>query len=121
MKKNKINVHSDSRGELYVIEKCLPFVVKRIYYIKNLTTESRGFHRHKITVQAILALNGSFQFHFQFPEDKSSKSILLDSPDEFVVIPPDCFHSMSDFSPDCIVLVLASEEYDFMDYITTPY
>ena len=121
MRKIKIRVNADSRGELYVIEKCLPFVVKRLYYIKNMNSESRGFHRHIRTVQAILAINGSFRFNYQFPEDETYKSIFLDSPNEFVVIPPECFHFMTDFSSDCIILVLASEEYDKNDYITKPY
>lgn len=119
MKKIKFPFYTDKRGDLFVLEKCLPFEVKRIYFMKNMSDKSRGFHRHKETIQAIIALHGSFNFHFQFPNDNGM--LVLDSPEEFVVIPPECYHYMTNFSKDCLILVLASKEYDADDYITTPY
>jgi hypothetical protein len=58
----KLPTHSDQSGSLTVIEKNLPFNIKRVYYIYNLNNEDRGFHRHKITKQALIAnlINGRF-------------------------------------------------------------
>jgi len=36
----------DERGSLTVVEKLLPFDIKRFYYIYNVT-DQRGGHRHK--------------------------------------------------------------------------
>ena len=48
----------DDRGSLTIIEKVLPFEIKRLYYIYGADSK-RGGHRHKTTTQALITLNGS--------------------------------------------------------------
>ena len=38
---------TDKRGNLTVIEKTLPFEIKRIFYIYGVDDSDRGGHRHK--------------------------------------------------------------------------
>ena len=38
---------TDKRGNLTVIEKSMPFEIKRIFYIYGVDGSSRGGHRHK--------------------------------------------------------------------------
>ena len=51
----------DSRGSLYVKEfRDLPFIPKRLYYIKDVPTlETRGAHAHRSCHQILIALQGS--------------------------------------------------------------
>ena len=49
--------YSDDRGDLTVIEKLLPFDVKRVYYMYKCKAK-RGGHRHIKTTQALIAVSG---------------------------------------------------------------
>ena len=42
-----LKTFSEKKGDLTVIEKILPFDIKRIYYIYNCDGSVRGNHRHK--------------------------------------------------------------------------
>ena len=41
----------------------------------------------------------------------------MNSPTRGIVIDEMVWHEMHDFTPDCVLLVLASEHYDEADYI----
>ena len=51
-------VHQNNTGKINVIEKILPFKIKRVYWIYDILA-NRGGHSHKVTTQAIVALKGS--------------------------------------------------------------
>ena len=51
---------SDDRGKLTVLERILPFNIKRTYFIYDTDNKDRGGHRHKITTQAIVCLKGKY-------------------------------------------------------------
>lgn len=109
---------SDERGSLTVIEKVLPFEVKRIYYIYN-ATEKRGGHRHSKTVQALISVKGSCEIFIN--NGKQKNTVLLDSPEKCLILSPEDWHSMDKFSSDCVLLVLASDFFDKADYIDEEY
>jgi len=117
-----INLKSfkDTRGELTVIEKALPFPIKRVYYIYNLNSDGRGFHRHKETVQALICISGSCDVFCQSKKSETNK-FELKSPNQCLIIPPQDYHWMTNFSPNTIILVLASKLYDKNDYIDESY
>ena len=58
----KLPTYADERGSLTVVEKLLPFDIKRFYYIYNATSQ-RGGHRHKKTTQALICLGGSCEIY----------------------------------------------------------
>jgi dTDP-4-dehydrorhamnose 3,5-epimerase-like enzyme len=108
----------DKRGILYVIDKILTFSIRRIYFIKSVPkNEIRGGHRHKLTWQAAICVSGSCTF--TFISSSGEKAICLDNPNQCLIISPDDWHEMKNFSDDAILLVLASLPYDKDDYITS--
>lgn len=112
-------VHGDKRGKLTVIEKILPFDIKRVYYIFECNSEPRGGHRHKKTVQALVCVAGSCVVDWDNGAMRGSS--LLDSPAKILLVQPEDYHVMRDFTGDAVLLVLASEYFDEADYIDEGY
>ena len=109
----------DSRGNLTVIEKVLPFDIKRIFYIYGVDSSIRGGHRHHRTYQAAICLTGSWVVT---NDDGIRKDVfILDSPAKCLILEPKDWHQMHDFTPDAILMVLASEYFDPDDYIYENY
>lgn len=111
----KIPTHRDSRGSLSVIEKLLPFSIKRVYYMYDVS-QTRGNHAHIKTQQAFICLGGRCELVIHTKHHQ--ESFLLDSPQKCLLLNPDEWHSLKNFSPKAFLLVLASEYYDPLDYIT---
>ena len=110
-----IPTYKDSRGSLSVIEKIIPFDIKRVYYIYDVDDSERGYHAHKKTIQALIMLKGSCDVFV----GKIHKYIKykIDSPSKCLLLNPEDFHWMSNFTENSVLLVLASEEFDKEDYI----
>jgi hypothetical protein len=108
----------DERGCLTVIDKALPFDVKRIFFIHDVTAD-RGGHRHKKTKMAMVCLSGNVKVYVQSPS--SEKTYSLDSPAQCLILDPEDWHSMHDFSESASLVVAASESYDKTDYILEKY
>lgn len=108
----------DTRGNLTVIEKCLPFEIKRFYYIYDIEGK-RGGHRHKKTTQALICLGGSCEIYVNNGEKE--EIILLDSPSKCLIVESRDWHTMDKFTYGAILLVFASEFYDKDDYIDEEY
>lgn len=108
----------DERGSLVTLEgtKSVPFNIKRVYYIFG-TKEgiSRGFHAHLNLKQVAVCVKGSCQFVLD--NGKQRQEVILDSPTKGLLIEDLTWREMFNFSPDCVLLVLASEYYDELDYI----
>jgi len=113
-----LEVHGDQRGSLISIEsnKNIPFTLKRIYYLFNTNvSESRGFHAHRNLEQLLICVNGSCEIKVQ--NNEKTAWFKLASPAKGLYIKDLVWREMHDFSHDCILLVIASHEYDEFDYI----
>jgi hypothetical protein len=110
--------YKDERGSLTVVEKILPFEIKRFYYIYNVS-EKRGGHRHKKSIQALICVSGSCEIYIN--NGKIKKTILLNSSDKCLILEPIDWHTMDNFSQNSVLLVLASEFYDVNEYIDEAY
>jgi len=109
----------DNRGNLTVIEDVLPFKIRRIFYIYNVDNSVRGGHRHHKTVQAAICIKGECKV---FNNDgEKEQEFHLDKPSLCLVLEPRDWHKMYDFSPDAILMVIASEKFDEKDYIFQEY
>ena len=110
--------HGDARGQLIAIEeqKDLPFDIKRVYYIYDtLPGVRRGFHAHRCLEQILLCVHGSCKILL---DDGKEKAIVpLNKPNEGLYIANNMWREMFDFSPDAVLMVLASQLYDEADYI----
>lgn len=108
----------DARGSLVAIESDIqmPFPIRRVYYIFS-TKEGveRGFHAHKDLQQIAIAVTGSCEIILDDGDEQ--KSVLLDNSTKGLYIGPGFWRVMRNFTPDCVLLVLADQHYDESDYI----
>lgn len=118
-KELSLKTFTDERGNLTIIEKIIPFEFKRIFYIYGVDDSERGGHRHKETIQAAVCLKGSCIINNN--NGNVREKYLLDSPDKCLLIEPEDYHTMTDFTEDAILMVLASTTYDYADYIFEDY
>jgi len=114
-----LKTFTDDRGNLTVIEKVIPFDIKRIFYIYGVNDSKRGGHRHKTTRQAAICLKGSCSIYNN--DGKKEDVFNLDFPNKCLLLEPHDWHTMDNFTPDAILMVLASEYFDPGDYIYEPY
>lgn len=108
----------DPRGNLTVIEENgdVPFDIKRVYYLYDVPGgESRGAHAHKALYQLIITASGSFTVTLDDGHEK--KSYNLKRSDYGLLVVPDIWRNLDDFSSGAVLLCLASEHYDEKDYI----
>lgn len=108
----------DDRGSLVALEgeKIVPFAIRRVYYlIATKPGVSRGFHAHKKLQQVAVCIAG--RCRMVLDDGQKREEVWLDSSIKGIELPAMVWHEMHDFSPDCILLVLASEHYDETDYI----
>ena len=111
-------VISDHRGSLCIIDKLLPFDIKRVFYIYNARS-LRGGHRHKVTTQALVCLKGSCEIYLNDGEQEDYHT--LDTPNKVLIVAAKDWHTMDKFTEGAILLVMASEHYDKNDYIDDKY
>ncbi len=114
-----LKTFTDTRGNLTVIEKVVPFNIKRIFYIYGVDQSKRGGHRHHKTIQAAICIQGACTI-FNSDGQKQAEYI-LDVPNKCLIIEPNDWHTMYNFTSDAILMVLASEYFDKNDYIFEPY
>jgi dTDP-4-dehydrorhamnose 3,5-epimerase-like enzyme len=115
-----LKTFTDSRGNLTVIERTIPFDIKRIFYIYGVDNSMRGGHRHHKTFQAAISLKGKCRI-INYDGIHGRQDFLLERPDQCLIIEPTDWHQMDQFSPDAILMVLASEYFSQEDYIYKPY
>ena len=114
----QFSIHGDDRGCLIALEggRDIPFEVRRVYYIYGTRSDmSRGFHAHKHLKQMLIAVSGSVTVSCEFGATK--ERFLLDSPSRGLLLEGLIWREMHDFSPDCVLMVFASEHYREEDYI----
>jgi dTDP-4-dehydrorhamnose 3,5-epimerase-like enzyme len=109
----------DHRGNLTVIEKILPFDIKRIFFIYGVDHSVRGGHRHHRTTQIAFCIKGSCIISNY--NGSLNNEYNLDAPNKGLIIYPEDWHEMHHFSEDAILMVIASEFYDPNDYIYEKY
>lgn len=109
---------SDLRGDISILEfsKLLPFDIKRIFYTYGIQSSAvRGEHAHKVCEQFLIAVHGSLNVIVD--NGTQRMEYVLDSPKKGLHLPAGCWGIEYKHSPDCVLLVLASHEYDASDYI----
>ena len=104
----------DERGDLVVIEgegMDIPFDIKRVFYMYGSdSTVVRVQHANRETEFLLVNVGGSSKVRVD--NGRESEVIVLDKPGMGLYLPPMLWKDMYDFSPDSILLVLASRHYD---------
>jgi dTDP-4-dehydrorhamnose 3,5-epimerase-like enzyme len=114
----QLQKHGDERGALVALEenKNIPFPIKRVYYLfDTLDGIRRGLHAHKKLKQVAIVVRGSCRF--MLDDGKERIDLLLDNPAQGLLIESYLWREMYDFSPDCVLMVLADDLYDESDYV----
>ena len=113
-----LKVVNDPRGHLVIGEvgAQLPFTPARFFTITNVPAgQRRAEHAHYKLEELFVCLKGSFTVTLD--DGVTRQDFRLDRPDHGVYKPPMYWLVLHSFSPDALVLVLASEPWDDDDHI----
>lgn len=108
----------DDRGKLVVIEgkQAVPFDIKRVFYIYDSDPNVvRGQHANRESEFVLINVAGKSKV--RITNGKEEFIVELDKPMMGVYIPKMIWKDMYDFSPDSVLLVLASTHYNANEYI----
>ncbi|HUP03416.1 MAG TPA: WxcM-like domain-containing protein [Bryobacteraceae bacterium] len=111
-------VIQDMRGLLSFGEarRHVPFEVKRYFLVFGVPGEEvRGEHAHRRLHQLLLAVHGSC--HCVVDDGAQREEFILDRPNVALYIPPLLWCVQYKYSPEAVMLTLASDGYDAADYI----
>lgn len=117
---NKLRTFTDSRGNLTIAEEGIevPFKIQRVYWIHGVPQgEERGRHSNRVSSEYVIAVNGSVDITLE--DSDGRRTYHLDSKEKGLLIPPDTWDEIKNFSPDAVLLVLASHSYDEEAYINS--
>ena len=118
VKLRQIRRAMDLRGSLVAADfsSDLPFVPRRAFTVFDVPTKDvRGEHAHHECEQFLLCLVGSVTCVVD--NGQMRQEFRLDRPDTGLYIPPMMWGTQYNYSPDAVLLVFASHEYDARDYI----
>ena len=115
----KLTTHTSSSGNLTLYDDPLPGNIKRVFYIHGAGYEPRGGHRHHTAWHALVCVAGHCRLTINNGEQE--QVITLQRPDECLVLAPQDWRVMDQFSPDAVLLVVSNTVYDPADYIYEPY
>jgi len=108
----------DMRGNLSFAEygQYLPFIPKRFFLVFGVKSrEIRGEHAHKKLHQFLVCVNGSCAV--MVDDGNCREEYVLNTPGAALCIPPMVWGVQYKYSPDAVLMVLASDVYDPNDYI----
>ena len=101
---------TDERGAISVLDKELPFVVRRVFWLHHiLEGKDRGAHALLDSSEIMVAVHGSFVVDLDDTETKTS--ILLDVPSKGLIIRPGVWFRAHSYKDDGVSLILAEDEY----------
>ena len=118
IKRVSFSRYTEKYGSLVPIEgeESVPFNIKRVYYIYDVEKNvRRGFHSHVALEQVLICVSGSVKILVKTPEEE--EEVLLNNPQEGLYIGPMIWREMFDFTPNAVLLVIASDHYNIEDYI----
>lgn len=109
---------TDLRGSLSYgeVSRHVPFEVKRYFVVFGVSgKEVRGEHAHRRLEQFLVCVSGSCQVLVD--DGVNRQEILLNAPDIGIHVRPMVWVVHYHYSPDAVLLVLASDHYDAADYV----
>lgn len=105
-----IPTFTDERGAISVMDKELPFLVRRVFWLHHIADgKDRGEHALLDSTEIIVAVHGSFVVDLD--DTVSKTSVLLDLPDKGLVIRPGIWFRTHSYKDEGVSLILAEEEY----------
>jgi dTDP-4-dehydrorhamnose 3,5-epimerase-like enzyme len=111
-------VVDDIRGNLSVgeVPRDVPFVPRRYFLVHDVPSgETRGSHAHRQCAQFLVCVAGSCAVVVD--DGQNRLELTLDRPNRGVFVPPMTWMTQYKYTPNAVLLVLASHPYDADDYI----
>jgi UDP-2-acetamido-3-amino-2,3-dideoxy-glucuronate N-acetyltransferase len=107
----------DSRGSLSYAEvpAHLPFAPRRYFVLWDVPAHVSAGHAHRTLHQVFVCLRGSCRV--MLDDGSARQEVLLDSPPTGLYVPPLLWVSHYHYTPQTLLMVLASDPYDEHDYI----
>ena len=105
-----IPTFTDDRGAISVMDKELPFEVKRVFWLHHIQEgKDRGAHALLDSEEIMVAIHGSFVVDLD--DTEKTISVVLDAPSKGLVIKPGIWFRTHSYKEEGVSLILASEEY----------
>src|SRR6266446_10587462 len=102
--------------ETHSVLESLGFETPRIFWLTKIATDQwRGRHAHRESILATFALVGSCRLTLDDAKQKQAVELSENGPG--LIIRPWIWHDLYDFTPNTVVLVIASTRYDEAEYI----
>ena len=119
-----IATFTDERGAISVIDKELPFEVKRVFWLHHIQEgKDRGAHALLEGMEIMIAVHGSFVVDLD--DGNAKTSVLLDDPSKGLIVFPGVWFRTHSYKEDGVSLILADDEYsrdrytyDYQDFTT---
>ena len=111
-------VRGDELGWLIALEaeRNIPFPIRRTYYIFGTRPGvRRGRHAHRTLQQVMICIAG--ECRVLLDNGAATEDLRMHRNDRGLVLEPMIWHEMYDFSPDCVLMVLADAWYEEAEYI----
>ena len=109
-----------ARSQITELEQLTGLSFLRSYLIYEVPAgQCRGQHRHQKNHSILFCLRGSVSILIQ--SEGYDAVYQLNSPNQALHLLPSDWRILYDFSPDCLVLALASDLFSKQDYILDPY
>ncbi|WP_420151854.1 sugar 3,4-ketoisomerase [Spirosoma sp.] len=115
----ELKTFTSGNGNLTVFENIIPGAIQRVFYIYEAGQATRAGHRHHKAWNALICLHGSCRVYNN--DGKEEATFHLTNPRQCLVLSPEDWHTMDEFSDDAVLLVVSNELYDKDDYIYEPY
>lgn len=110
---------NDKRGKMCVaeFEKEIPFLIKRVFYQFGFSTDcTRGQHANLESSFVFVCLSGECTVIVD--DGKYREKFVLKDATKGLFLSNNTWKEMSNFSSDCVLLVLSDKEYNKTEYIT---
>ena len=106
----EVPTFTDERGVISVLDKELPFEVKRVFWLHHIQDgKDRGAHALLDSAEIMVAVHGSFTVDLDDTETKAS--IVLNDPSKGLMIQPGIWFRTHSYKNNGVSLILASEGY----------
>jgi UDP-2-acetamido-3-amino-2,3-dideoxy-glucuronate N-acetyltransferase len=115
---HRLPLVDDLRGALSFgeVQRHIPFEIKRYFLVFGVSGQHiRGEHAHRKQHQFLVCVHG--RCNIVADDGTSRQEFILDGPTTAVYIPPMVWAVQYKYTPDAVLLVLASGVYDPGDYI----
>ena len=100
-----------------MIERVIPFEIKRIFYVNGPDHFKTGGKRQHMT-QAVICLKGSCLISNHTGSEE--QHFILNTADQCLLLTPDDRHEMLEITDESILMVLASEPFEQEECVQEP-